>query len=158
MPVLSGKSFWAAIATPNTTFEPVWSIDVALTGQELSKAQNLGLNIKNKGDERGDFVSLKRKVNRRDGSENTAPALKDSQKRDMGKTLVGNGSDVNVLFKTYEWEYAGKSGIGADLQAVQVVSLIPYGDSEDFDVVPSGFNAAEDAFSDDIPFGTSVAS
>ena len=76
----------------------------------------------------------------------------------MGKTLVGNGSDVNVLFKTYEWEYAGKSGIGADLQAVQVVNLIPYGDSEDFDVVPSGFNAAEDAFSDDIPFGTSVAS
>ena len=52
MPVLSGKSFWAAIATPNTTFEPVWSIDVALTGQELAKAQNLGLNIKNKGDER----------------------------------------------------------------------------------------------------------
>ena len=43
MPVLSGKSFWAAIATPNTTFEPVWSIDVALTGQELAKAQNIRL-------------------------------------------------------------------------------------------------------------------
>jgi len=29
---------------------------------------------------------------------------------------------------------------------------------EDFDVVPSGYSAAEDSFDDDIPFGTSVAS
>lgn len=158
MPVLSGKSHWATITTPNTTFEPVWSIDLALSGAELAKAQNLGLAIKNKGDDRGDFVSIKRKVNRRDGSQNTAPALKDAQKRDMGNTLIGNGSDVNVLFKTFEWEYAGKSGVGTDLQAVQVVNLIPYGADEDFDVVPSGYSASEDAFSDDIPFGTSVAS
>lgn len=158
MPVLSGKSHWAAISSPNTTYEPVYSIDLALTGAELDKAKNLGLIIKNKGDDRGDFVSIKRKQYRRDGSENTKPALKDAQKRDMGNVLIGNGSDVNVLFKTYEWEYAGKSGIGTDLQAVQVVNLIPYGADEDFDVVPSGYTASEDAFSDDIPFGTSVAS
>jgi len=157
MPVLSGKSYWAAIANPNTTFEPVWSIDLAVSGDMLAKAQNLGLNIKNKGDERGDFVSFKRKVKGKNG-DNTPPALKDAQKRDMGKTLVGNGSDVNVLFKTYEWEYAGKSGIGADLQAVQVINLVPYGMDEDFDVVPSGYSATEDSFDDDIPFGTSVAS
>lgn len=158
MPVLSGKSHWATISSPNTTYEPVYSIDLALTGAELDKAKNLGLIIKNKGDDRGDFVSIKRKQYRRDGSENTKPALKDAQKRDMGNVLIGNGSDVNVLFKTYEWEYAGKSGIGTDLQAVQVVNLIPYGADEDFDVVPSGYTASEDAFSDDIPFGTSVAS
>lgn len=152
MPVLSGKSHWAAIASPNTTFEPVWSIDVALEGSELEKAKQLGLKIKNKGDDRGDFVSIKRKVNRRDGSENNAPALVDSQKRDMGQTLVGNGSDVNVLFKTYDWEYAGNKGVGADLQKVQVVNLVPYGDSDDFDVVPDGHSAVE-TLEDDIPFG-----
>ena len=152
MPVLSGKSHWAAIATPNTTFEPVWSIDVALEGAELEKAKQLGLTIKNKGDDRGDFVSIKRKVNRRDGSENSAPTLVDSQKRDMGQTLIGNGSDVNVLFKTYDWEYAGKKGIGADLQKVQVVNLIPYGDGDDFDVVPDGHSTV-DTVEDDIPFG-----
>jgi hypothetical protein len=158
MPVLSGKSHWATISAPNTTYEPVYSIDLAINGAELDKAKNLGLIIKNKGDDRGDFVTIKRKQYRRDGSENTKPALKDAQKRDMGNTLIGNGSDVNVLFKTYEWEYAGKSGVGTDLQAVQVVNLVPYGDAEDFDVVPSGYTASEDAFSDDIPFGTSVAS
>ena len=39
--------------------------------------------------------------NRKDGSENKRPDLVDSNKNNMGNTLVGNGSDVNVLFKTY---------------------------------------------------------
>ena len=49
MPVLSGKAHWASIANPNTTFEPVYSIDLAIEGDELNKARQLGLTIKNKG-------------------------------------------------------------------------------------------------------------
>lgn len=166
MHVLNGKAYWTSISSPNTTFEPVWSVDLALTDDQLAKAKQLGLDVKNKGDERGDFIKIKRNVNRKDGSQNKQPALKDAQKRDMLGTLVGNGSDVNVAFKTYEWEYAGKKGIGTDLMAVQVVNLIPYGGSEDdaFDVVPDGFvsDDGDDAFAsldDDIPFGNvSVAS
>ena len=149
MAVISGKAFWASISSPNETFEPVWSLDVALDATNKAKVQGLGLPIKNKADERGDFVTIKRKVFRKDGSKNDQPALKDAQKNPMGNTLVGNGSDVNVLFKTFEWEYAGKSGVSADLQAVQVVNLIPYGDGEDFDVVPNGYSSAGDAFVDD---------
>ena len=153
MPVLSGKSHWASITSPNKTFEPhKWMIDLSLEGEELEKAKKIGLSIKNKGDERGDFVSITRKVYRKDGSENNAPSLVDSQKRPMENTLIGNGSDVNVLFKTYEWEYAGKSGVGSDLQKVQVVNLISYGDDDDFDVV-SGGHSSVDTLDDDIPFG-----
>lgn len=156
MPTLSGKAYWASIANPNTTFEPVWSIDLAVEGGELDKARQMNLNIKNKSDERGDFVTIKRKVNRKDGSQNQRPSLVDSNKNDMGNTLVGNGSDVNVLFKTYEWEYAGKMGIGTELEKVQVTKLIEYNDnSEDFDVVPDGYSAAS-ALDDDIPFGNTA--
>ena len=156
MPTLSGKAYWASIANPNTTFEPVWSIDLAVEGGELDKARQMNLNIKNKSDERGDFVTIKRKVNRKDGSQNQRPSLVDSNKNDMGNTLVGNGSDVNVLFKTYEWEYAGKMGIGTELEKVQVTKLIEYNDnSEDFDVVPDGYSAAN-ALDDDIPFGNTA--
>lgn len=165
MNVLKGKAHWASISSPNTTYEPVWSVDLALEGDQLAKAKSLGLTIKNKGDDRGDFVKIKRNVKRRDGSENKQPALKDANKRDILGTLVGNGSDVNVAFKTYDWEYAGNKGVGTDLMAVQVVNLIPYGGSEDdaFDVVPDGFvsDDGDDAFAsldDDIPFGTSIAS
>lgn len=156
MPTLPGKAYWASIANPNTTFEPVWSIDLAVEGGELDKARQMNLNIKNKSDERGDFVTIKRKVNRKDGSQNQRPSLVDSNKNDMGNTLVGNGSDVNVLFKTYEWEYAGKMGIGTELEKVQVTKLIEYNDnSEDFDVVPDGYSAAS-ALDDDIPFGNTA--
>lgn len=153
MPVLSGKAHWASVANPNTTFEPVWSVDLAIEGDELNKARQMGLAIKNKGDDRGDFVTIKRKVNRRDGTQNQAPALVDANKNPMSGTLIGNGSDINVLFKTYEWEYAGKTGVGAELQKVQVANLVPYSDgSDDFDVVPDGYSAV-DTLNDDIPFG-----
>lgn len=156
MPVLSGKAYWASVANPNTTFEPVWSVDLSIEGGELEKARKMNLNIKNKSDERGDFVTIKRKVNRKDGSQNKRPDLVDSNKNDMGNTLVGNGSDVNVLFKTYEWEYAGKMGIGAELQKLQVTNLVTYTDnSEDLDVVPDGYSAV-DALDDDIPFGNTA--
>lgn len=153
MPVLSGKAHWASVANPNTTFEPVWSVDLAIEGDELNKARQMGLAIKNKGDDRGDFVTIKRKVNRRDGTQNQAPTLVDANKNPMSGTLIGNGSDINVLFKTYEWEYAGKTGMGAELQKVQVTKLVPYSDgSDDFDVVPDGYSAV-DTLNDDIPFG-----
>ena len=156
MPTLSGKAYWASVTNPNTTFEPVWSVDLAVKDGELDKARQMNLSIKNKSDERGDFVTIKRKVNRKDGSENQRPALMDSNKNDMGNTLVGNGSDVNVLFKTYEWEYAGKMGIGTELQKVQVTKLIEYIDnSEDLDVVPDGYSAVN-ALDDDIPFGNTA--
>jgi hypothetical protein len=157
MPVLSGKAHWASISSPNTTFEPVFTIDLSLEGDQLEQAKKLGLKVKNKNDDRGQFVTIKRKLKRKDGTDNKAPSLKDGNKRDITGTLVGNGSDVNVLFKTYEWEYAGNTGIGTDLQAVQVVNLVPYGDDDDFDVVPGGYNAEDASFDDDIPFGTSVA-
>ena len=83
---------------------------------------------------------------------NDAASLKDSEKRDIKGTLVGNGSDVNVLYKTYEWNYAGKNGIGADLQAVQVINLVEYSEGEDFDVVPDGYKSGNDLDSDEIPF------
>ena len=151
MPVLSGKAYWASIANQNSTFEPVWSIDLALDEANKKKAIDSGLAVKNKDDERGDFVTLKRKVTSKNGSQNNPPSLKDSQKRDIKGTLIGNGSDVNVLYKTYEWSYAGKSGVGADLQAVQVINLIEYAEGEDFDVVLGGYKS-EDNLDDEIPF------
>ena len=152
MPVLSGKAYWAAVSNPNTTYEPVWQIDLSLDKDNKKKAIESGLPVKNKSDDRGDFVTIKRKVTSKNGNQNNPPALKDSQKRDIKGTLVGNGSDVNVLFKTYEWSYAGKKGIGADLQAVQVINLIEYEEGEDFDVIPNGYESGDNLKSEEIPF------
>ena len=151
MPVLNGKAYWASVVTPNTTFDEdgVYSIDLAVDEENKKSAVSEGLSIKNKGDERGDFVTIKRKAKRKDGSLNRAPDIMDNMKRPLQNTLIGNGSTVNVLFKTYEWNHkpTNRSGKSADLQAVQVVNLIPY----------EGSNSASSAFKE-IPEGNVTAS
>lgn len=154
MSVISGKAYWASIINPNTTFEPVWSIDVALDEANKAIVEADGLKVKNKGDERGDFVTIKRKVQGKN-RDNNPPEVVDAQKRPFpSDKLVGNGSLVNVQYKPYEWTWKGNAGIGADLSKIQVVELVEYEDdsNEDFDVVPSGYSATE-ALDDEVPFG-----
>ena len=151
MTILKGKAFWAAVAQPNTTFEPVWQVDLALDKAGVKAAKATGVEVKNKGDDRGDFISIKRKVNRKDGGTNNPPAVVDNELRPF-TDLIGNGSLVNVKFKTFDWEYRGKSGVGTDLVKIQVVEHVSYAgdsDEEDFEVI-GGESMEVDDF-DDIP-------
>tara|TARA_R110000803_G_scaffold20087_1_gene51977 strand:+ start:15760 stop:16212 length:453 start_codon:yes stop_codon:yes gene_type:complete len=147
---ITGLAWWASLSAPNTTFEPCWTIDVALDAENRAKVEADGLTIKNKDDDRGDFITIKRKVEGKNGT-NLAPALVDSNREPMFNTLIGNESKVNVLYRPYDWEYKGKAGRGADLTKVQVVTLVPYAvdNSEDFEVVESGYTS-----DDDIPFAS----
>jgi hypothetical protein len=138
--VISGKAYWTSIASPNTTFDPdgVWTIDVGnLDKNSIDQLKTDGLTVKNKGDDRGDFVTIKRKVRRKDGQMNRTPDLVDAKKRQMTDTMIGNGSDVNVLYGTYDWEFKGRTGTSADLKSIQVTNLIPFssGTEEEFDEV-----------------------
>jgi hypothetical protein len=150
MTVITGKAYWASITSPNTTFDAdgVWTLDVCnLDKKNIEMVKADGLTIKNKGDDRGDFVTVKRKVKRKDGNENAAPIVVDAQKRPLGiDVLIGNGSIVNVLYSTYDWEFKGRKGTSADLKSVQVTDLVPYesGPKEDFDVVKDGYIANQD--------------
>jgi hypothetical protein len=129
MPTVEGKAYWAAITRPNTTFDPVYQIDVAVDDTTAKDFASRGVTVKE--DERGKVLKFKRKVARADGTANPMPRLVDNLKNPLD-VLVGNGSQVKVLYKEFEWTFAGKSGRSLDLQAVQVIDLIPYG--EDFDV------------------------
>ena len=152
--VMSGTAYWASVITPNTKFDAdgVWTIDVGnLDDLNKKKAQKDGLTIKNKGDEKEDFVTFKRKVRNNKGNLNRQPNVVDANKRLITETMIGNGSKVNVLYEPFEWNFGGKSGVSADLRAVQVTELVPYTTEEDdaFDVVPDGFTSDE---AEDIPF------
>jgi hypothetical protein len=137
---ITGKCHYASIIEPNTKFEPVWSIQVEVNDENRSVIEGANLPISNKEDERGDFVTIKRKVMRRDGTERHPPIVKDSQNNLWDGKLIANGSLVNVKAIPYDWNYAGKSGVSSDLAAVQVVDFIEYeGRSEDFAPVVGGY-------------------
>jgi hypothetical protein len=151
MPVISGTAYWASITSPNTKFDPKWTIDVSNLDKAAMKqldADGLTDKIKNKGDDRGDFISISRNVTKSSGEPNSAPEVKDAQNKTVLNTLVGNGSKVNVLYRPYDWDNSFGSGKSADLSAVQIVELVEYeGDgSEGFDTVEGyTFDGADDA-------------
>ena len=138
---ITGKCHYASITEPNTKFDPVWSIQVEINDDNREVVEKSGLKVANKGDERGDFVTIKRKVHRKDGTQRNAPLVMDSQNnRWNNDKKIANGSTVNVKAIPYEWDYAGKSGISADLAAVQIVDFIEYtGNQQDFAPVDGGY-------------------
>ena len=58
MTVVKGKAYWASVQQPNTTYEPEWAIDILVDDDNRAALEADGLTIKNKGDDRGDFVCL----------------------------------------------------------------------------------------------------
>jgi len=134
--LINGTVKWASVQTPNTTYEPVWSVDLYPSEEVIKQFKKLGLPVKT-DKEGGEFLKIKRKVEKRDGTKNEPPIVVDAMKKPFTE-MVGNGSEVNVIFDIFEWEMRGKKGKTAWLNKVQVVNLVPFGGGEDFDVVVSG--------------------
>lgn len=139
MPVISGTAYWAKVHQPHFdqyNEQGIFSIDVTVDAKTKKQLQDLGLGprIKNKGDERNDFVTIKRKYTRKDGTKNSAPRVVDSKKTPISPdVLIGNGSKVNVAFDTYDYNVGGNQGVGSSLKAVQVTKLVEYSPSENLD-------------------------
>jgi len=161
MSVISGDAYWAHVITPNTKFNPdgEWSIEVCNLDKANKKvAETDGLTIKNKGDERGDFVTLKQYARTKDGMPRSVE-VKDSNRSDFPRTKmvngrevqnrIGNGSKVNASYFPKEYSVYG-GGVKGYLNAVQVTDFIPY-DADDFSIVEGGYTNDE---AEDIPFAS----
>lgn len=136
MAIVEGKAYWASITRPNEKFEPMWRLDLAVDDATASEFQKQGFSI---GETNVDnetiknIIKFKRKVSKANGDKNQQPQLVDAEKKPLDK-IVGNGSKVKVMYKSYDWNYKGKTGKGLDLQAVQVLDLVEYTPKEDFSV------------------------
>ena len=139
MSKISGTAYWAKVHQPHFdqyNEQGIFSIDVTVDAKTKKQLQDLGLGprIKNKGDERNDFVTIKRKYTRKDGTKNSAPRVVDSKRTPVSPDiLIGNGSLVNVAFDTYDYDIKGNKGVGSSLKAVQVTKLVEYSPSENLD-------------------------
>ena len=150
MSIISGEAYWAHVITPNTKFNPdgEWSVEICnldATNKKIAEAD--GLTLKNKGDERGDFVTLKQYARTKDGTFKPM-SVKDAQRNPFpADKRVGNGSKVNASYypKPYD-QYGG--GVKGYLQGVQVVDLVEY-NTDDFDVVEGGYVNQEES---NVPF------
>mgnify|MGYP003134178705 FL=1 len=123
MAVVNGTAYWASIKTPNTKFEPVYTINLVVDEDTANDFASRGHKIKQMDE--GPSIVIKRKVNGPNGMVRTAPRLLDAEKNEVNYS-VGNGSKVRVQFNEYEGENKYGPYTGLDLQAVQVLDLVEY--------------------------------
>tara|TARA_B100000902_G_C26568186_1_gene555233 strand:- start:48 stop:485 length:438 start_codon:yes stop_codon:yes gene_type:complete len=142
MAVVSGKAYWASVTSPNTTFEPVYTVDLVVDDKTADDFQARGYKVKEltiNEEPVGRAITIKRKVNGADGRTRQAPKLFDKDKVPMDE-VVGNGSEVKVQYA--EWETSNKYGDfkGLDFQAMQVLDLVSYrsGDGDELGSVEGG--------------------
>ena len=124
MAILQGTAYWASVTTPNTTFEPTYSVNLVVDEATAEDFKARGYNIKQMDE--GPSIVIKRKVEGKDGMVRAAPRLVDQYKNPLD-AKVGNGSVVKVQYN--EWETTNKFGSfkGLDFQAMQVLDLVEVG-------------------------------
>jgi len=159
MAVISGKAYWAKVYQPQASkFSPDdfrYSIDVGnLNKKNIGIAEELGLEVKTDQAEegkpysgqRGQYVTLRNYAKSRDGSDNPRPRVVDAQTNPMTK-LIGNGSNVNVLFDVSPYKGGPRKGQnGFYLKGVQVVDLVEYEGAGDSG---GGFSAVEGGYTEE---------
>jgi len=133
MAIVSGTAYWASVTTPNTTYEPVYTVNLVVAEDVAESFRSKGFAVKDMDE--GPAIIIKRKVNGPNGMLRSAPKLVDGNKNPIDER-IGNGSSVKVQYKEWESVWKGKTFKGLDFQAMQVLDLVSVGsvDGGEFDV------------------------
>lgn len=124
MKTIKGTAFWAHLQKPNTRFTPRWCVDLILDPEGVKQLEEDGINVRE--DDRGLFVTFKRNTETAKGKPQNQPVILDAKKNKYTGD-IGNGSTIKVQYRPFNWTFGGKSGVGADLVAVQVLDLVEFG-------------------------------
>lgn len=133
MAVLEGTAYWAFVTTPNTTYDPCYTVNLVVDNETAQSFEDRGFTVKQMNE--GPAVIIKRKVNGPNGMVRRAPVLMDRLKQEIDVN-VGNGSHVKVQYKEWESQWNGKTFKGLDFMKMQVLNLVEYnnGDVDEFDI------------------------
>jgi len=128
MAKITGIARWACVHRPGKFGD--YSINVIVDKKEAAKLKELGLKV-NKTEE-GELVFKPKRcaINKKSGEKNAPPVVVDSKKNPLTAD-VGNGSEVNVVFKPFQYSNSFGKGHGADLMAIQVLKLVSFNSALD---------------------------
>ena len=134
MALVEGVAYWASVTTPNTTYTPVYTVNLVVTDEVANDFRSRGFKVKDMDE--GPALLIKRKVNGPNGMVRPAPKLLDRNKQPL-TVAVGNGSKVRVQYKEWESTWNGTLYKGLDLQAMQVLDLVEYAsaDGAEFEIL-----------------------
>lgn len=128
---MTGKTHWTKILgdpVPNygkDGFE--WTFDFTPDEDGLKLLDELKIKdkLKNKGDERGDFIQFRQREKQANGKPNFPITVVDARNRPWNPEIkIGNGSTVEVKFKVVDYGKGKPTGVYP--QAVRVLEHNPY--------------------------------
>jgi len=137
MAIVEGTAYWASVKRPNTTYEPVYSVNLVVDDGTAADFKRRGFKVKDMNE--GPAIIIKRKVNGGPKGTREPPKLYDRMKNEIDSE-VGNGSKVKVQYREWEMDRGGKTYQGLEFLAMQVLDLVPYssgGVGDEFDVEES---------------------
>ena len=123
MAVLEGTAYWAFVTSPNTTYDPVYTVNLVVDIETASDFEDGGFTVKQMDE--GPAVVIKRKVNGPNGMIRKAPILVDRSLKEVDVN-VGNGSKVKVKYKEWESTWNGRQFKGLDFVKMQIIDLVEY--------------------------------
>lgn len=148
--IINGISQYAQVlgAPRNNQFDPdnrIWTIDLLVNKDTIKKLKTEGLGWKLKKTEKeaswtpegSDYIKFKRMeffIDRKTGEKKRNKPIEviDAQGNPWDQeTLIGNGSEINVRFRTYE---GFKKQTQAMIDGIQVVKHVSYENKEAFPV------------------------
>lgn len=132
---LTGKAFWVKVlGDPVENYREdgnEWCIDVTPNqkGIELLRRIGLGEKLRNKDDDREDFITFRRNELKKDGTENNKIEVVDADGNPWDEDKpIGNGSTVKVRFSVFEMPAKGKfkAIIKPVIYKITVLELVEY--------------------------------
>lgn len=128
---IRGKGYWMKVlGDPVDNYAKdgkEWVLDLTPDADGVKLLKKLGLSdrIKNKGDERGDFITFKQRAVKANGEANRPINVVDAQGRAWPKeTKLGNGTDIDLKFNVRDYGPGKREGVYP--QAIRVLEAVEY--------------------------------
>lgn len=142
---VKGTLLWPCLLEPAEMSGKHEVVVTNLSADDVKKLKAVGVTARTREDkpEYGSFVTPKA---------NRPPLVVDWNRDTYDPEKVekiGNGTVGNVCIRAFDYDYNGKKGVGAGLQAIQVLELKEYNPGSSFEVED---NYAPASKSDDVPF------
>lgn len=132
---LSGKLYWAKVlGEPRPNYsgdarEWTFEFEPDEDGLEKIKKHKLTDRLKDKYEDRGKYLTLKKSEFNKDGNPNPPIRIYDSGDNEWDRqTLIGNGSTADVKLDIRDYGVGKKKGVYP--VAIRVTDLVPYQSSE----------------------------
>lgn len=111
--------FWPFLYERNNMSQK-YQVDIAnLSDAQVSKLEDLGLSVRNKGDDRDNFLTAK--------SKNFEIRAYDKNGDELKGVTIGNGSKATILFDTYQWKSpTGQQGTSLSIKKLVVTDVVEY--------------------------------